>query len=130
MGIRVLIVDDTDWSAVTLEVALLTLPDVKTVRAGSGQEAWSLLEKRSISAIITDLRMPGMDGFELIERVRATSNGAAIPIIVVSADGAPENQDRAQRLGANAFFVKPYSPAAVRDKLEELLHDTQPHDSQ
>ena len=129
MGIRVLIVDDTDWSAVTLEVALLTLPDVKTVRAGSGQEAWSLLEKRSISAIITDLRMPGMDGFELIERVRATSNGAAIPIIVVSADGAPENQDRAQRLGANAFFVKPYSPAAVRETLEELLHDTQPHNS-
>ena len=129
MGIRVLIVDDTDWSAVTLEVALLTLPDVKTVRAGSGQEAWSLLEERSISAIITDLRMPGMDGFELIERVRATSNGATIPIIVVSADGAPENQDRVQRLGANAFFVKPYSPAAVRDKLEELLHDTQPHDS-
>ena len=111
MGIRVLIVDDTDWSAVTLEVALLTLPDVKTVRAGSGQEAWSLLEERSISAIITDLRMPGMDGFELIERVRATSNGATIPIIVVSADGAPENQDRAQRLGARRVQL-PHAPRA------------------
>ncbi len=73
--------------------------------------------------------MPGMDGFELVERVRAKPTGATIPIIVVSADGAPENQDRAQRLGANAFFVKPYSPAAVRETLEELLHDTQPHNS-
>ena len=129
MGTQVLIVDDAEWSAVTLEVALFTLPDVTVVRAASGQEAWSLVEKQPISAIITDLRMPGMDGFELVERVRAKPTGATIPIIVVSADGAPENQDRAQRLGANAFFVKPYSPAAVRDKLEELLHDTQPHDS-
>jgi CheY-like chemotaxis protein len=72
--------------------------------------------------MITDLRMPGMDGFELIERVRANAAMAAIPIIVVSADSARETQDRVRRLGANAFFVKPYSPAAVRQRLEELLH--------
>jgi CheY-like chemotaxis protein len=129
MGIQVLIVDDADWSAVTLEIALLAVPDVNVVRAGSGQEARNLFEKQPVSAIITDLRMPGMDGFELIERVRATRAGAAIPIIVVSADDAPEDRDRAKLLGANAFFVKPYSPAAVRETLEELLHDTPSHDS-
>jgi CheY-like chemotaxis protein len=73
--------------------------------------------------------MPGMDGFELIERVRASAGMAAIPIIVVSADGGPETQARARRLGANAFFVKPYSPAAVRQRLEELLHAGPPCDS-
>jgi two-component system chemotaxis response regulator CheY len=122
MGIRVLIVDDADWSAVTLEVALLASPAVNVLRAGSGRKAWSLIQQQPISAIITDLRMPGMDGFELIERVRAMAGTAAIPIIVVSADGTPETQARVRRLGANAFFVKPYSPAAVRQTLEELLH--------
>jgi CheY-like chemotaxis protein len=122
--LKVLIVDDCMWPAITLEVALLTLPEVRVLHAGSGLEAWNVLEKRPISAIVTDLNMPGMDGFELIERVRATPATARIPIIVVSADGGLPNQDRARRLGANAFFVKPYSPAAVREALEELLHAT------
>jgi CheY-like chemotaxis protein len=122
MGVRVLIVDDADWSAVTLEVALLAAPEMDVLRAGSGRKAWRLLEEQPVCAIITDLHMPGMDGFELIERVRASAGMAAIPIIVVSADGGPETQARARRLGANAFFVKPYSPAAVRQTLEELLH--------
>jgi CheY-like chemotaxis protein len=126
MGTTVLIADDAEWSAVTLEVLALTLPDVRVVRAGNGQEAWRLTEEQPVSAIITDLRMPRMDGFELIERVRAKATEADIPIIVVTADGAPETQSRAQRLGANAFFVKPYSPAAVRATLKELLNDTQP----
>jgi CheY-like chemotaxis protein len=124
---KVLIVDDSMWLAITLEVALLMLPEVKVVHAGSGLEAWKMIEKWPISAIVTDLNMPGMDGFELIERVRATPATARIPIIVVSADGDPEHQDRARRLGADAFFVKPYSPAAVRETLEELLHATQSH---
>jgi two-component system chemotaxis response regulator CheY len=126
MGTTVLIADDAEWSAITLEVLALTLPDVNVVRAGNGQEAWRLAEEQPVSAIITDLRMPRMDGFELIERVRARSIEADIPIIVVTADSAPETQDKAQRLGANAFFVKPYSPAAVRKTLKELLHDTEP----
>ena len=126
MGTTVLIADDAEWSAITLEVLALTLPDVNVVRAGNGQEAWRLAEEQPVAAIITDLRMPRMDGFELIERVRAKATEADIPIIVVTADGAPETQSRAQRLGANAFFVKPYSPAAVRATLKELLNDTQP----
>jgi CheY-like chemotaxis protein len=126
MGTTVLIADDAEWSAVTLEVLALTLPDVSVVRAGNGQEAWRLTEERPVSIIITDLRMPRMDGFELIERVRARATEANIPIIVVTADDAPETQRRAQRLGANAFFVKPYSPAKVRETLKELLNDTQP----
>src|SRR5258708_3155532 len=88
MGTQVLIVDDAEWLAVTLEVALFTLPDVTVVRAASGQEAWSLVEKQPISAIITDLRMPGMDGFELVERVRAKPTGARFRSLL-SAPTAP-----------------------------------------
>jgi two-component system, sensor histidine kinase ChiS len=125
MATTVLIADDADWSAVTLEVLVLTLPDVRVLRAGNGQEAWQMLEREPISVIVTDLAMPRMDGFELIMRVRKSASRPEIPIIVVSADGAPETQRRAQRLGANAFFAKPYSPAAVRETLEELLNAAQ-----
>jgi CheY-like chemotaxis protein len=125
MEVLVMIVDDAEWLAATLEVALFVLPDVKIIRAANGGAAWDLIQKQAVSVLVTDLRMPGMDGFELIARVRAAAHTRTIPIIVVSSDDAPETQDRVRQLGANAFFAKPCSPAAVRRTLEELLHDTE-----
>jgi CheY-like chemotaxis protein len=125
MELLVMIVDDAEWLAANLEVALFALPDVRIIRAASGGAAWDLFRKQAVSALITDLRMPGMDGFELIARVRAAAHTRTIPIIVVSADDAPATRDRVRQLGANAFFAKPCSPAALRKTLEELLYDTE-----
>jgi CheY-like chemotaxis protein len=126
MARTVLIVEDSDTSADTLEVALLALPDVTVERARSGRNAWRLLQQGAVSAIITDLHMPHMDGFELIERVRAGGPGTRVPIIVVSGDSDPDTPERVRRLGADAYFAKPYSPAAVRETLERLLHENSP----
>jgi CheY-like chemotaxis protein len=65
-----------------------------------------------------------MDGFELIRRVRAHRELAGMPIVVVSADTDPETPERVAQLGAAAFFSKPYSPAQVRRKLEQILNGT------
>jgi len=119
----VLIVEDSDTTADTLEIALLSLPDVSVTHAPSGRKAWQLIQDGRVSAIITDLHMPQMDGFELIERVRAAERLDSVAIIVVSGDSDPETPERVRRLGANAYFAKPYSPAAVRDTLERLLHE-------
>lgn len=118
----VLIVEDSDTSADTLEIALLSLPDVSIAHATSGRKAWQLIQRERVAAIITDLHMPHMDGFELIERVRAAGS-ARVPIIVVSGDSDPGTPARVRRLGADAYFAKPYSPAAVREMLERLLHE-------
>lgn len=123
MARTVLIVEDSDTSADTLEVALLSLPGVSVEHVRSGRIAWQFLQRQRVSAIITDLHMSHMDGFELIERVRAAEPVTYVPIIVVSGDSDPETPDRIRRLGADAFFAKPYSPAAVRETLERLLHE-------
>jgi DNA-binding response OmpR family regulator len=123
MARTVLIVEDSDTSADTLEIALLLLPDLNVAHARSGRKAWQLLQREPVSAIITDLHLPHMDGFELIERVRAAAPIACVPIIVVSGDSDPETPDRVRQLGADAYFAKPYSPAAVRETLERLLHE-------
>ena len=122
----VLIVEDTESWTSTLEIALSALPDVEVVTASSARKALQLLDRQDVSAIITDLHMPQMDGFELIEHVRAGGTGPRIPIIVLSGDTDPNTPDRVKRLGADAYFTKPYSPALVRDTLERLLHETQP----
>jgi len=124
MARTVLIVEDSDATADTLEIALLALPDVSVAHAPSGRKAWQLIQDERYSAIITDLHMPHMDGFELIKRVRAAARPAYVPIIVVSGDSDPETPERVRRLGADAYFAKPYSPAAVRETLERLLHET------
>lgn len=126
MARRVLIVEDSDTTADTLEIALLSVPDVAITHMPTAQKAWRLIQNESVSAIITDLHMPQMDGFELIERVRATASATYVPIIVVSGDSDPDTPERVRRLGADAYFGKPYSPAAVRETLERLLHENSP----
>ena len=65
--------------------------------------------------------MPGMDGFELIDRVRANRQHARLPIVVITGSTDPHVSDRLRKRGVNAIFAKPYSPALVREKLEQLL---------
>ena len=123
MARTVLIVEDSDTSADTLEIALLSLPDVSVAHAATGRKAWQLIQHEAVAAIVTDLHMPHMDGFELIERVRAAGGAAHVPIIVISGDSDPGTPEKVRRLGADAYFTKPYSPAAVRETLERLLHE-------
>jgi CheY-like chemotaxis protein len=79
-----------------------------------------------VAALVTDLnihRAPGNspDGFDLIRQLRAEPRFARLPILLISGDSDPRLPARALEQGANAFFAKPYSPSAVRRKLEQLL---------
>jgi CheY-like chemotaxis protein len=123
----VLIVEDADTCASTLEIILSAL-DVDVVTATSGEQAWRLLENGSdhLAAIVTDLEMRGMDGFELIERVRSGGAHRDVPIMVITGSSDPAAKDRVEQLGANAFFTKPYSAAMVREKMEQWLNHAKP----
>ena len=122
----VLIVEDSENSAATLEIALLGIPGLNVLMASSAFDALRILREAAPKphAIVTDLNMPRMDGFELIRQIRGDERLSATPIIVVSADTDPGTPDRVSRMGVDAFFAKPYSPAKVRRKLEELLDGT------
>jgi CheY-like chemotaxis protein len=120
----ILIVEDSDTCATTLEMALVGLGQLETRSARTAVEALEILAQEScpVQAVVTDLQLPCMDGFELIERIRKNSSGTTLPILVTSGDSDPQNSERLRLLGANAYFVKPYSPAALRRTLEELLN--------
>jgi CheY-like chemotaxis protein len=119
----VLIVEDSD-SVAPLEIALSSLEGVRIAITWNGREALKMLEKESgdMAAVITDLNLPLMDGFELIVAIRSQKRFGNLPILVVSGDNKPENSRRALELGATAFFAKPYSPNEVRDTIEGLLY--------
>ncbi|MFN3324064.1 MAG: response regulator [Bryobacteraceae bacterium] len=120
----VLIVEDSQQHASTLEIALQQIPDLAIETVYSGEAAIDFLQGPQgarVCAVLTDLQMPRVDGFELIERVRSNPKTGELPIIVLSGATDPAAPERTYELGANAFFAKPYSPSAVRSKLEQLL---------
>jgi two-component system, chemotaxis family, chemotaxis protein CheY len=125
-GRAVLIVEDSENSAAMLEMAFLGIPDVTVVQVPSGIEALRILDAAAtpVQAVVTDLNMPRMDGFELIRRIRGDHRLRTTPIIVISADTDPDTPERVAALGVDAFFPKPFSPAQVRRTLEQLLNGT------
>lgn len=123
MQYRVLIVEDGEGCAAPLEIAFAAIPQVEVAVTTSALDALRRMQSAdSVSALVTDLNMPRMDGFELIERVRADHRLRSLPIIVISGDTDPGTPARLRHLGADAYFPKPCSPAEVRSKLEQLLH--------
>jgi len=119
----ILIVEDSETCAETLQIALESMPGLKTMVLGNLGAAMAALrnEDHNIAALVTDLHMPRQDGFELIRQLRAEVRYARLPVLLISGDSDPQLPQRALAHGADAFFSKPYSPAAVRRKLEQLL---------
>jgi len=119
----ILIVEDAESCRDTLEVALMDLPDLAVQSVTSGEEALQWLARQEVCALVTDLHLPRMDGYELIEAVRLLLKRPSMPILVISGDSDPSMPARLAGLGANAYFVKPFSPAEVRQKLAELISE-------
>ena len=119
----ILIVEDDDDIA-PLEIALACIDGVRVTVLTDGRQALKLLQsaKSEIAAVITDLNLPFVDGFDLVAAIRADGRYRRLPIIVVSGDDDPEIRDRVTKLGADAFFAKPYSPPEIRHTLEGLLY--------
>lgn len=124
----VLIVEDSETCAETLQIALELIPGIEVRSIHSSVAALDFLNGRDheIAAIVTDLNLPQNggspgDGLDLIRRIRAEPRFARLPILLISGDSDPRLSERALAQGADAFFPKPYSPAAVRRKLEQLL---------
>ncbi len=121
-GRIILVVDDEADCVTTLELGLGILTDVVVRGVASAEDALAILDRDTISAVITDVQLPGLSGLDFLARLREHTRWRALPVVVISADPNPETPAAALRMGADAFFAKPFSPAAVRRKLEELMY--------
>ena len=119
----ILVVDDEHDVLEMIEVGL-GLDGYRVLLAGSGEQAIELLETRSIDLVISDLRMPGTNGFETISRLRELS--PHLPVIVVTGYLAPDAIATCRRLGGIHFLPKPFRfrdlTRAVRSALGTAPH--------
>jgi PAS domain S-box-containing protein len=118
---RVLVVDDQAESR-SLLVKILTQAGFDAQEASDGLQAKRSFEHKSPHAILMDLRMPQMDGFETTRAIRASKGGRHVPIIAVTASTFDDDRKRALAEGMDGFVAKPFHAADILDKLGEHLH--------
>jgi hypothetical protein len=111
-GVRVLVVDDEPD---TLELAQRVLEEsgATVVAAGSGAEALAAAKRTVPDVVISDIGMPGMDGYELARRLRADAAMRGVPMLAVTAFAGTDDCARAVETGFDAHVAKPVEPAAL-----------------
>jgi len=118
-GKPILIVDDEKNIRMTLSQSLESL-GVEMDAAGSGEEALAKLRGRDFGLILLDIRMPGMDGMEVLRQVREVRPD--IRIIMITAYGTIESAVEAMKLGAADFLQKPFDPDEIRELVSRVMN--------
>ncbi|HEY1538881.1 MAG TPA: SpoIIE family protein phosphatase [Solirubrobacteraceae bacterium] len=120
-GSAVLMVDDRDENLLALE-AVLEPTGCRLVKARSGDEALRALLRDDFAVILLDVQMPGLDGFETAELIRARERSCAVPIIFVTAiSKEPHHVFRGYETGAVDYLFKPLDPVVLRSKVEVFV---------
>jgi DNA-binding response OmpR family regulator len=105
----VLVVEDNTDTADIIQ-RRLQLDGMEPVVCHRGAEAKTLLGQQEFDAVVLDLMMPDISGFEVLEHVRATPSLADLPVIMLTAKASPQDRERAKDMGADAYIVKPFGP--------------------
>ncbi len=125
---RILIVDDDDALRESLEL-ILSAEGYHVLSADCGEAALDVISESSVDVVLCDLRMPGLDGFDLIPQISCQMPGT--PIILMSAHGTEDLAVEAIRRGAYDYLAKPFQPAEIRLTLrkaherEQLRHQNE-----
>jgi len=123
MGYHILLVDDSNVvKAVLMKIlAGSTLAIDQVFDAANGVETLKILNANTLDLVITDINMPHMDGFELIERMRLDMMLKDIPIIVISTEGSLTRVSYLEEMGIKGYLRKPFSSQDIHNILNEVL---------
>jgi len=89
--------------------------------AANGLHALELIDQARPDAVVLDLTLPGIDGFEVLERLRSDPANATVGVVVLSGRDDRESVERSLRLGANNYLLKPFSPWELAARLEATM---------
>ena len=122
MKAKILIVDDSSVSRMMIRGRVAGLqPDWDILEAASGDEAVAMLTSTSVDFITMDVNMPGMNGFEAVEKIRQMNQ--SVKVVVLTANIQESSRDKAQQLGVK-FVQKPATLAAIQQAVDYFLGAT------
>ena len=119
---RIMIVDDV---ASIRQIVTKVFQDVgyQVTEAARGDEALDLAKLKRVHLVITDVEMPGMNGLELIQKLRELKSYNTTPILILARDASDVNIKKAETLGASGFIEKPFTPERLLSVVNQVLVD-------
>lgn len=116
---RILICDDHDSIRGMIET-LVGASGHEVVGVATGAQAVERALTEHFDALLLDLMLPGLDGFDVCTRLRAEEKTRALPIFIISAMDDPASRDRAKQIGATAFYGKPFNSMELLEEIGKL----------
>ncbi len=119
--LKVLVVDDLSTVRKVVAKILANIGITNVLQAKDGQEAFELVQRDRPDVIITDWEMPRLTGIELVKKLRAVTETATIPVLLITSHGQREKVLEAANCGISDFIVKPFGEEVIQKKLLAVL---------
>jgi phosphoserine phosphatase RsbU/P len=121
MGPLVMIVDDNDDNRFTLSMRLESCGYSNIITAENGREAIEMMRSAPVDLVLLDIMMPEMNGYEVLEHLKANTELCDMPVIVISALGETDSVIKCIELGAEDYLPKPFNPTLLRARVGASL---------
>jgi len=118
---RILVVDDEPDIRTLLRIALERVEEFEVVVVASGADALTELAARTFDVVLLDVMMPGMDGLETLERLRALPGGDAVAVAFLTARAQIADAEAYRAAGVADVLTKPFDPKALVERVHELV---------
>ncbi len=116
---KILVVDDEKINLILAKRLLSDEYDVAT--AESGQQALDFMADNKVDLVLLDVKMNGMDGFEVMDKMKADARFCRLPVIFLTADRREETESKCFEMGAMDFVSKPFVPVIMRHRIKRTL---------
>lgn len=120
-AMKILIVDDFPTMRRIIKNLLKDLGFENVDEAEDGAMGLEKLRDGNFELVISDWNMPNMDGLALLQNIRADSNLAKLPVLMITAEAKKDNIVAAAQAGANGYVVKPFTAATLEEKLDKIF---------
>jgi two-component system cell cycle response regulator len=118
----ILLIEDDPLSARLVDL-ILKSEGHQVIMVQDGSRGLEIAQNTPLDLILLDLMLPGIDGFEVLRRLRADPKTANVKVVVVSAKSQPADKEKAAELGINYYLTKPYRKVELLEVVRSLLSE-------
>jgi DNA-binding response OmpR family regulator len=116
---RVLVIDDDPGVRILCRIAFREEGD-EVIEVASGPDGLEILEGEGADAVVLDVMLPSINGFEILRRIRANQRTSDLPVVLLSVRVGIQDQIDGWKAGADEYLTKPFSPSALAAKVNEI----------
>jgi two-component system alkaline phosphatase synthesis response regulator PhoP len=119
-----IIEDDTDIRNFAMRV--LEMEGYNVLEANDGEKGMEIIRETTLDIVVLDLRLPGRDGWSVLDEIRHSPSLSSLPVVVISAVAETTQRRRTMRMGANRYLIKPMSANCLARTVAKTLHQDKP----